>query len=95
MGFEPTYDGFANHCLTAWLPHRRERAVYRFMETVSSEDRGRAFWGNSAERTGAAIQPCDFLSGDFGAAARAFRPRSTAGPGAFTPSIFHARTSKP
>ncbi len=22
MGFEPTYDGFANHCLTAWLPHR-------------------------------------------------------------------------
>jgi hypothetical protein len=23
MGFEPTYDGFANHCLTAWLPHHR------------------------------------------------------------------------
>lgn len=22
MGFEPTCDGFANHCLTAWLPHR-------------------------------------------------------------------------
>lgn len=22
MGFEPTYDGFANHCLAAWLPHR-------------------------------------------------------------------------
>ena len=21
MGFEPTYDGFANHCLTTWLPH--------------------------------------------------------------------------
>jgi hypothetical protein len=21
-GFEPAYDGFANRCLTAWLPHR-------------------------------------------------------------------------
>ncbi len=21
MGFEPTYDGFANRCLTTWLPH--------------------------------------------------------------------------
>lgn len=23
MGFEPTYVGFANRCLTAWLPHHR------------------------------------------------------------------------
>jgi len=22
MGFEPTYDGFANRCLTTWLPHQ-------------------------------------------------------------------------
>jgi hypothetical protein len=22
MGFEPTYDGFANRCLTIWLPRR-------------------------------------------------------------------------
>jgi hypothetical protein len=22
MGFEPTYVGFANRCLTTWLPHR-------------------------------------------------------------------------
>ena len=22
MGFEPTYDGFANRCLTTWLPRR-------------------------------------------------------------------------
>ena len=22
MGFEPTCDGFANHCLTTWLPRR-------------------------------------------------------------------------
>jgi hypothetical protein len=22
MGFEPTFDGFANRCLTTWLPRR-------------------------------------------------------------------------
>lgn len=29
MGFEPTYDGFANHCLTAWLPHLDVRRFQR------------------------------------------------------------------
>ena len=31
MGFEPTYNGFANRCLTTWLPHRtlpRSRSVH-------------------------------------------------------------------
>lgn len=27
MGFEPTYVGFANRCLTAWLPHHRSNGV--------------------------------------------------------------------
>ena len=31
MGFEPTYDGFANRCLTTWLPRHegadRERRL--------------------------------------------------------------------
>ena len=26
MGFEPTYDGFANRCLTTWLPRHPERS---------------------------------------------------------------------
>lgn len=26
-GFEPAYDGFANHCLTAWLPHLGGRGI--------------------------------------------------------------------
>jgi hypothetical protein len=25
MGFEPTYDGFANRCLTTWLPRHPEQ----------------------------------------------------------------------
>src|SRR5438105_1510897 len=31
MGFEPTYDGFANRCLTAWLPRRDLRPGRRFV----------------------------------------------------------------
>lgn len=27
MGFEPTYVGFANRCLTAWLPHHRSNGM--------------------------------------------------------------------
>jgi hypothetical protein len=27
MGFEPTYDGFANRCLTTWLPRRKARRL--------------------------------------------------------------------
>jgi hypothetical protein len=26
-GFEPAYNGFANRCLTAWLPHRRDETI--------------------------------------------------------------------
>ena len=27
-GFEPAYDGFANRCLTTWLPRRKARVRY-------------------------------------------------------------------
>lgn len=26
MGFEPTYNGFANRCLTTWLPRRKAQS---------------------------------------------------------------------
>jgi hypothetical protein len=29
MGFEPTYDGFANRCLTTWLPRQTISPVTR------------------------------------------------------------------
>ncbi len=29
MGFEPTYNGFANHCLTTWLPRPKELLHHR------------------------------------------------------------------
>jgi hypothetical protein len=29
MGFEPTYVGFANRCLTTWLPHQSSDVRYR------------------------------------------------------------------
>ena len=34
MGFEPTYDGFANRCLTAWLPRRDLRPGGRFLPRI-------------------------------------------------------------
>lgn len=40
MGFEPTYDGFANHCLTAWLPHRRGARTCHAVWGRSSGERG-------------------------------------------------------
>jgi hypothetical protein len=30
-GFEPSYDGFANRCLTAWLPHH-SRVRFRYLQ---------------------------------------------------------------
>ena len=53
MGFEPTYDGFANRCLTTWLPHHPERAfakeglgALRPRNRVSSKESSRAGRGS-------------------------------------------------
>src|SRR5579883_417545 len=35
MGFEPTYDGFANRCLTTWLPHRACLSVGAPLQTIA------------------------------------------------------------
>jgi integrase len=37
MGFEPTYDGFANRCLTTWLPH--QTLVFQGFSTVEDPSR--------------------------------------------------------
>src|SRR5262245_39596230 len=37
MGFEPTCDGFANHCLTTWLP-RRNREGFTAPPGASGQD---------------------------------------------------------
>ncbi len=50
MGFEPTYEGFANLCLTTWLPHQKAGNVYPLARATASTlttDAGRALFRTS------------------------------------------------
>ncbi len=61
MGFEPTYNGFANRCLATWLPHRNrpQRAFYKAEEGEGGGSRLSADAGRKMPRASGGVKAFD------------------------------------